>query len=508
MNSLVSSIHSRFTAAFIANILRVGLGSVTGLLVARSLGPEQYGNYIFLLGCFIGFGQLLNMGTSNAFYTFISQRPRPFHFFASYFIWHGLQFVLPIIAIGVLIPCTWIDQIWLGQDKDLILLSFVAVFLQQQTWHTLVQIGEASRLTYRVQGMNVGITVIHLTLVIIFWELEILSVYLLFVLIIAEYLLALSLSYFFIWRRYRRIITNESSFEFYNLLKEYSDYCAPLVIYSVVGFAYVFADHWILQNFGGATEQGFYAIGYRFAAISLIATSSILQIFWKEIAEAQKQENIERIKILYQKVSRSLYMFGAILSGFLIPWSKDIISVVLGTSYIAAAPALAIMFLYPVHQSIGQIVGTMFYATSKTKPYVVIGLIFMLISIPITYIILAPKDAWVPGFALGSTGMAMKMVILQIISVNVSVWWISRIYGWKFDWGYQIIGLGGTVLVGWLVYNAIAVITSGMQIHFLIKSSFCFFIYCFLIGGIIWTIPWLMGMERAEIKEIIRRIIV
>ncbi len=505
--NLASSVQSRFIATIIANTLRSGLSFITGLLIARGLGPEQYGNFVFLLGSFVALRQLLDMSTSSAFYTFISRRPRPLPFLLSYFGWQGLQFVLPVMAIGLLMPQIWVDQIWLGQNRGIILLSFVAVFLQQQAWQTLIQIGESSRLTHQVQGMNAGIAAIHLVLVVIFWKLGSLSVYLLFSLIIAEYLLALSVSYFFIWRnRARNIITEKSPFIFRTMLDEFGIFCAPLVVYSWVGFAYEFADRWMLQRFGGATEQGFYAIGYQFASISLLATTSILQIFWKEIAEAHERKNIKRVKMLYHKVSRSLFMLSAMISGFLIPWSKEIIGMALGPAYITAASALAIMLLYPVHQSMGQILGVMYYATGKTKPYAVIGLVFMLISIPVAYFALAPTDAWLPGLALGSMGMAVKMVVLQLISVNISAWLISRIYSWKFDWMYQVIGLGGVVLLGWTAYEGIALITSGLQLHLFLKGGFTFLLYSFLTVGMIWAMPWLVGMEREEIRTIMNKL--
>lgn len=499
------SVRSRFTATVISNIIRSSLGFFTGLLVARSLGPEQYGDFTFLLGSFVALKQLLDMGTSSAFYTLISRKPRPLPFMLSYFGWQGMQFFITVLAVGLLMPHSWVEQIWLGQDRNIILISFVAVFLQQQAWQTLIQVGEASRLTKRVQGMNVAIAAAHLVLVIIFWRMEALTVQLLFTLIIVEYVFALILSYHFIWRKRDNASAGIQPFMFSEMLKEYGTYCAPLFIYSLVVFVYTFADRWMLQNFGGAAEQGFYAVGYQFASISLLATTSILQIFWKEIAEAQEQKNIERVRMLYHKVSRSLFMVGAIMSGFLIPWSDEIINTVLGTAYIAAAPALAIMFLYPVHQSMGQVTGTMFHATGKTKPYAVIGIAFMLISIPVSYIILAPADARIPGFGLGSTGLAIKMVVLQLIGVNVLAWWISRMNSWKFDWLYQVIGLGGAVLAGWLAYASIAGITSGMQLHLFLRGGLSFVLYALLAAGMIWTMPWLVGMERDEIRAMIRK---
>ena len=61
------------------------------------------------------------------------------------------------------------------------------------------------------------------------------------------------------------------------------------------------------------------------------------------------------------------------------------------------------MLLYPIHQSIGQINGTMFYATEKTRSYVIGNIIFMIFSVLTTIIVLAPKtfntrfESWLRG---------------------------------------------------------------------------------------------------------------
>ena len=99
------------------------------------------------------------------------------------------------------------------------------------------------------------------------------------------------------------------------------------------------------------------------------------------------------------------------------------------------------MFFYPVHQSLGQITGTMLYALEKTKTQNYIGIFFMFISILIAYLLLAPKKAIIPGFGLGASGLALKMVICQIISVNISSYFVSRYIKIPFDWYHQLIVL-------------------------------------------------------------------
>ena len=74
------SIPARFGVSFIAAILRSGLAFVSAMLLARWLGPDEYGRVVFLLAAHIAIRQFIDMGTSSAFFTFISRRARSHYF--------------------------------------------------------------------------------------------------------------------------------------------------------------------------------------------------------------------------------------------------------------------------------------------------------------------------------------------------------------------------------------------------------------------------------------------
>jgi len=295
---------------------------------------------------------------------------------------------------------------------------------------------------------------------------------------------------------------------------EYWVYCRPLVFLSIGAFVGAFADRWMLQHFAGASQQGFYQISNQFAAVSLLATTSILRIFWKEIAEASALNNDARVAYLYRKVTRSLVMFSAILSGFLIPWSEQIVSLTLGKAYIVAWPVLAIMFLYPIHQSLGQIIGTMFLAKEQTRTYTLMTVIIMLVSLPVSYFVQAPTSgALIPGLGLGATGMGLKMVVFNIFSVNIGAWIIARRHNWKFDWSYQVIGVSLVIGLGYLAkfvvglhwnFNNITGYTGIIRLS--APMLFTGVIYLSAITGLLWLMPWIAGMEREQIKAMLTRI--
>lgn len=470
------------------------------MLVARGLGPEQYGKMMFLLGTFTALRQLLDMGSSSAFFTFLSQRLRSRRFVAWFSAWLGVQFLLPLLAVGLLLPATWVELVWKGEQRSLVVMAFLAAYLQSTLWSVMLQMGESQRLTRLVQGVGAAITMLHLVVVSVSWWLEWLGMRLILGAMIVEWALAA-------WVIARQLNFSTLSGEnesFIVVLKEFGRYCLPLIPYSWMGFGYEFADRWLLQNYGGSVQQAYYAVAFQFGAIAAIATSSILNVFWKEIAEAHQQGNKERVAALYRKVSRGLFFVAASVAGFLVPWSEDILRIALGPAYVGGATALTIMFLYPLHQSMGQIGGTMLYATGRVRAQVVIGMLSMASSIVVTYFVLAPAAESIPGLGLGSAGLAGKMVIMQFLGVNVVALYLARSMEIGFDWAYQALSGLGCLGAGWLAYAiprwlfdvpdqvGVGIVASGI-------------LYLPMMLAMVWLMPSLAGVSKGEVMGVVRR---
>lgn len=494
---MTASVKKRFAVSFASNALRAALSFLAGLVVARGLGPGDYGRLMFLLGSFVSIKSLLDLGTSNAFYTFISQARRPLRYYSFYLLWLAAQFAVTAAAVTLLLPDSVVRGMWVGESRGLILLAFAASFFQQQLWQTVNQIAEAARKTVRVQGLNLAIALAYLAGAYLLTHYGKLSVKAVLLLLALQYLAAVLAAF--------RVLgpgepgAEEGHETLGAMLKKYRDYCAPLAALSAAGFLYDFADKWMLQRFGGAMQQGFYQVAYQFASISVLATASILNIFWKEASEAINNRNEARVAGLFRKVSRGLFFFGAVISGFLIPWSREIVLLLLGPSYSSAAPVLALMFLYPLHQSLGQVATTVLFAAERTKQYFAISLAMMLLSLPASYFLLAPGGAAVPGLGLGASGMAWKIVLLNVLSVNLILAAIARNHRWKFEWGFQVGGLALTLGAG-AAAKAVAVTLGGSP-----ESPHP---ELFILAGILYltavvpalrAMPWLAGLDREEL---------
>ena len=501
------SIQKRYLSSILANTTRSGLSFLTGLLLARFLGPVDYGRLSFLLASFLAIRQIFDAASSSAFFTFISQRNRSKKFIQYYWIWVGIQFLLPAFTIAVFLPEAWINSIWKGEDRGLVVIAFIASFAQATVWMNTSQMAEAQRETVKVQTINTALVAVHLIVILSLWYIGKLAILFVFIALIIEFSIG-SWMAFGLYKSHEveehpSIDTPKSVF------KEFWNYCLPFVPYSFLGFLHDFLDRWMLQNWGGASEQAYYSISYQFAGVTLIATSSILRIFWKEIAEAYYLKDLPKVYGLYTKSLKGLYFIGAVLAGGLIPWTHEIITITIGKEYIPGLFTMAIMFLYPIHQSMGQINGTVLYATGHTRLQVLNGIFMMCLSLVVAFFLMAPKDFFIPGLELSSKGLAYKMLLVQVISVNILAFFIATLFRWKYNWFFQVYSLVATLSIGWIVsYIIKQVVGTDLSLLFisnhLLKMFIAAPIYLLLIFGLLYSFPLIAGLTREELDKVIR----
>jgi len=161
--------------------------------------------------------------------------------------------------------------------------------------------------------------------------------------------------------------------------------------------------------------------------------------------------------------------------------------------------------LYPIHQSLGQINASYFYATAQTKLYSNLSIIMMMTTIPITYFVLASPSATVPGLGLGSVGLALKVVVLQIIWVNIFSYFISKLSRWRFDFLYQFATTIPLLLVSFtvkqfLIYSSHLL---NISLHPLSLILCSLPLYILVTALIIYLFLGLSGMGRGMISSFI-----
>ena len=409
-----------------------------------------------------------------------------------------IQFFLLVLLVFIL-PDPIKNKIWLGHSNKLIYLALFTSFSMKKIWEFISQIGESMRDTMGIQVRNLVLAVSYLIIVLFMGIYNVIVIERLFVLNAIIYVLFSTL---YVIRIYQSgLFSVKIKGEFKQGLQNFKDFCYPLVPYTIFGFVYTFIDYWMLQRFGGSVQQGFYAIAFKFSTIVLIGTASILQVFWKEISDSYSKNDMIRVRLLYESISKSFFFVGIVISSFLVPYSREIIDLVLGPSFKEAWLPFSLMLFYPVHQSLGQITGTMLYAMEKTKAQSYIGIFFMSISIITTYVLLSPKTAVMPGFELGATGLALKMVVCQIIGVNISAFYVAKYISIPFDWFHQfkafiLLPLG--IFSKFFSYFIIP--PKFIESHQIITMSISGIIYLLCILTLLYFFPQISGINRKQLN--------
>jgi len=496
------SIADRFIITISTNIVKSGLNFVTTMLLARWLGPEDFGGMAFLIGSFAALKALTDMSSSAAFFTFISQSPKSTKFISYYWGWIAFQLIVIITIIFFLIPGSLLEEIWGDTEKTLLILALIAVFMQNTIWADVVQMADAARETKKIQAIAVSIFLVHFLVVVALWYTGTLAVPLVLGATIIEFGVASWLA-FSLYRPSSRAISagNNKPDRFAKVFKMFAVYCLPLIPYGWLSFTHDFGDRWMLQSWGGSLEQAYFAVATQISGVVLLVTSAILRIFWKEIAEANKSGDLDYVRLLYLKTSRLIYVAGCLFVGLLVPWADEIVYLLLGEEYVEGSIALMIMLFYPVHQALGQINAAMYYATENIAAYTVIGSFFMLLGLGASYFALAPQDAYIPGMSLGASGLAVKMVLVQVIGVNVSSLFLARKFKWKYKLSFQFSALGFFVGAGFIVHYLCMLVLG----CFLSTSSIMFMaLICYIIlsGMGIFLFPCIIGQTRSDILSI------
>ena len=498
-------IFARTNFTFIMTAVKTLMLMAAGIYLARAMGPNTFGEFSFLLASFIGLKALLDLGSSSAFYTFVSGQDDNRDVIQFYFLWLALQFVVPIIIIFWLFPIGWISTIWADSDTLIICLAWIAVFSQHGFWASVAQVGDAKRATYLVQSLSFMLSVIYLLAIFLVDHLYDLTILVVLFCIACEHILLGVFLY------YRLGLQSGQSwtFDLVDLsltFKKFYKFCLPLIPYTILGGFVQFADRWILQHYGGSQEQAYYAIGWQVSAIALLAVTSFIRIFWKEIAEAHSQNNIDKMEALFGNSMKLAYLITAVVSCGVFFLVDDIVGLLLGDKYISGALVLSILIFYPIHQSQGQLLGSFLYATEQTALLSISGSITLVVGVILAYLLMAPSNAFIYGFDLGAEGLALKMLLIQFLNVSIVNYLAVRKLNWPFQFAYQLSSIIIFLGAGAISYYLLGLIMSSFALPYFIGLLFYVLAYILIIFLLIRYLPEMLGFSSSDVNWVLSKV--
>jgi O-antigen/teichoic acid export membrane protein len=501
-----SSLKKRYAFKLATNFVGMIASLVIQAIIPRGLGPKAYGDFNYLTSFFTQVTGFLDMGTSLGFYTKLSQRQEEKPLVTFYFLFILLVFLLCILLVTMGVQTSYYQEIWPGQS---IIFIYLAAIWGLLTW--LLQIfqkmADAYGLTVYTELVNiiqksVGILLI-LFLFIISW-INLATLFIYYYLVIG----LIIITYIFIMRR-GGYLTNLwkilDAGRIKSYIKEFYDFSHPLFILSFVSLICGIFDRWTLQKFAGSVQQGFYGLSYQIGAGCFIFTSAMTPLLIREFSIAFAKNDLKHMAYLFRRYIPILYSIAAYFAVFIAIQADKVIYIMGGKHFSKALVAVTIMAFYPIFQSYGQLSGAVFYASGQTPLYRNIGMVFLLGGLPLTYFLIAPGDKL--GLNAGATGLALKMVVIQVAAINVQLYFNAKFLGLRF-WryvGHQFVSVGCLLvlaLAARLLVERMGLFQGGLIMSFLLSGV----IYSVMVILMAYSQPVIFGVTRQDIHHLLRMV--
>jgi O-antigen/teichoic acid export membrane protein len=413
------SFSNRYLFTLFSSVIRAGLNFYISIQIANYFLPELYGDYQYVLTMTTAMLLLINAGSENAFYTFISEKKRHFKFYVTYFSWQLTQLALLLITLIFLSQNAY-DFLFKGTEVSFLVSALIAIFFLATIKNSLNHILESIRQTKISQALSIAVAVLHVALLLSFMYLEILNPKILFQIIMGEYILYLIIVVAILCFGKFELFSDEP-FNLHHTFQLFWSYCKPLVLLAFAAALYTTVDRWLIQTYIGSSGQAYFAISMQFSTISILFASSLSSIFRKEISESLSTGNLAKARLYYQVVSKNIFLVTTMICTILFVYSTDVLLFFYGEPYLGAISIFKLIMLLPITQATGTVHVSFLYASSQTKNMAYISYLFIPTSIFLSILVISDF-----GLNLGIEGLGVRLLVTDTIYILVLEYFVCR----------------------------------------------------------------------------------
>jgi O-antigen/teichoic acid export membrane protein len=495
------SLGKRYVFKVFTSLANLGLGFIVAGVVPRALGVRSYGDYSFLFTFFQRMAGFLDFRTSTCVYVKISQ-DREDRSLVSFYAYFAILLSATMMLLAGVLSIPPIRAIALpGQPMRYVLLAALAGLV---SWlvDLFASAMDAYGHTLPLEKMRFVNKIFSVALVLVMNRLGVLD-YRNFYLY--QYAVGLPLVAFVIFHlrrlgHWKSLPLAIPAHRLKTLVREFFAYSSPLFAYSAIVFGIVVYDRWMLEVYGGSSAQGLYAFGFGFMTYGYIFTNAVQPLMMREMSMAVRDGDREKMANLYAKSYPLLFAVTAYFSAFLFVQADRIVAIFGGSQFSGAATPFRILLLYPLINVFSGLNSSIILSGNRTRLFLQLSLIFTPIACGSLFFLVHPSF-----LALGATGLAIKVVGMEVVSLVTITTLVSRkvairparvLFHFAFLGSYLAASWGTELVVrhfttGWRPLAAF--FTAGLA-------------YTTLLSGFAAAFPAGVGLSRREVDQGIGRL--
>jgi len=487
---LGDSLKTRYFIKLLSNMINGMINIFLVAIVPKALGPVSFGYFSYLKQFFSQVIAFLDAGTSTAFFTKLSAKNSRVELQVFYFIFSIFLLGFLFLIIDFTDSLGYLSFFLPNIPKEYI---YYGVFFGIFTWITQVyiKISDAYALTVSVEIVKIihKITTLLLLLYMInFLPFDLYVYYYFHFISLVSFLMIVSILFI------KKNIVSKQIFNFKikytSMIKEFYSYCSPLFIFNVIAILISLFDIWLLQTVSGSVQTGFYGLAYSIAAMCFLFTSAMTPLITREFSKSFEENDIERVRNVFKRYVPMLYAIATYFSVFIAFQAENLLAIFTDEKFKDALFVLIIMAFYPIHQTYGQLSGSIFFANGTTKLYRDIGLVSSLIGLVFSYL-------FIYHFEFGALGFGAKMVLAQVIGVNIQLYFNTKLLNLKMS-SFVYHQIYTIILFTVIAYLSTLVISLKSNLY---EFIVCGILYTLLAAILIIIFPQIIAITKTELKQ-------
>ncbi len=420
---LKNEVLKNFSVLTFSSILAQGLAIISSIKIAKSLMPEFYGLFSFVLSLSSIYVVIVSLGLRNVMIRSIAiNRETAFKQFTISFIIRTLAFIVGILLIFYY--NYYFSKVTL--DNHTLLLLCINVFALLQ-WDTIESITFGFEKMKFSAYVNVLMTVIWVLIIFLLPEKIITVKLLLLITVIIQILKVLILTFF----AYKEKMIRFSNFKNKSEIKSISKDAFPFYILAIFTLFTSQLSVVYLEQMSNYQEIAYFNISNRIIyPLELVLLTLMTSLF--PVLSRNHEHDKERFSKTINITFLSLFSIGVLGALVISTFRNEIVELLYGSSYSATADVIAIQCWYVILFGIFCFIGTVLSATNRQVLLSKLSILYAIISAP----------CLIYGARFGANGLAIGFIVAGILNMTYHLYWIQKSIPKKINVKYFYAALG------------------------------------------------------------------
>jgi O-antigen/teichoic acid export membrane protein len=407
---------TRYFIKLLSSVFIAVLNAVVQFILPRAFSVEEYGYYSYNLNMFNSIVVLANLSASNALVSKFSKRNEEIGIVRFYLVFYLIETLALSVAIIILFSLDIISSTFIGQTLMMVLLGIEYAALNKLL-SDVIGIYDSMAVS-RVPAVSQIVLKVFLSVYVvstyILGKLNLIIFYVGQIVIIFS---VVSILLFLILRYQKAKYPNVIDRGLNVYLKEYFEYCHPLVMSSMLSQLLVVFMNWSLMHWSGAVQSAVFGVAWQLNTLVAYVFSPYAELSKREFAVACGDD--ARLRGLFEKSLKLMIWITAYFAYFIGVCGDWIIPIMYGNKYSSATVVTFLIMVYTVYQAWGQIIGSFMLAIEETKLSAGLSVVQQILTLILVFIFQIPNFIWPDG--LGAVGIALVYMLTNFIATNLRI---------------------------------------------------------------------------------------